>query len=240
MLGIYARSDVERGVFEAPSNEVVRGAIDVEFNVTEGNAGYAQPEGGQRHSPLPRARHPRLGRRTMASDAEWKYINVRRLFIFLERSIDEGTQWAVFEPNDERLWGRVTDTIRRSCARSGEPAPCRAKPNKMRSSSGTTCNHDAGRHRQRAAHLSGRRRDHQAREFVIFRIVKTGSHVSDTQSRNRSACFDSVRIRPEISRKSVEAVRRRARNLRLSLPWGHSRATWCRPSGACGNSPRLR
>ena len=52
------------------------------------------------------------GARTLASDVEWKYINVRRLFIFLERSIDEGTQWTVFEPNDERLWGRVADTIR--------------------------------------------------------------------------------------------------------------------------------
>jgi phage tail sheath protein FI len=48
----------------------------------------------------------------LSSDAEWKYINVRRYFMFLERSIDKGTQWVVFEPNDDRLWARVTDTIR--------------------------------------------------------------------------------------------------------------------------------
>jgi phage tail sheath protein FI len=52
------------------------------------------------------------GARTLSSDALWKYVNVRRLFIFLERSIDVGTQWVVFEPNDERLWATVTDTIR--------------------------------------------------------------------------------------------------------------------------------
>jgi phage tail sheath protein FI len=52
------------------------------------------------------------GARTLSTGVEWRYVNVRRLFIFLEHSIDEGTRWAVFEPNDERLWARVTDTIR--------------------------------------------------------------------------------------------------------------------------------
>jgi phage tail sheath protein FI len=52
------------------------------------------------------------GARTITSNALWKYVSVRRLFIFLERSIYEGTQWVVFEPNDDRLWARVTDTIR--------------------------------------------------------------------------------------------------------------------------------
>jgi Bacteriophage tail sheath protein len=52
------------------------------------------------------------GARTLSSDAEWKYVPVRRLFIFLERSISEGIQWAVFEPNDEPLWARVRDTVR--------------------------------------------------------------------------------------------------------------------------------
>jgi uncharacterized protein len=52
------------------------------------------------------------GARTMSSDSLWKYINVRRLFIFLERSIDQGTQWVVFEPNDDQLWSNVADTIR--------------------------------------------------------------------------------------------------------------------------------
>ena len=133
----------------------------------------------------------------MASDAEWKYINVRRLFIFLERSIDEGTQWAVFEPNDERLWGRVTDTIRRFLRAQWRAGALQGQPNKMRSSSGTTCNHDAGRHRQRAAHLSGRRRDHQARGVRHLRIVQdemsseaNSGASAITQSRNRSAWRD--------------------------------------------------
>src|SRR4029077_16138366 len=52
------------------------------------------------------------GARTLSSDGLWKYVPVRRLFIFLERSIYEGTQWVVFEPNDDRLWARVKDTIR--------------------------------------------------------------------------------------------------------------------------------
>jgi hypothetical protein len=51
------------------------------------------------------------GARTTASNTLWKYINVRRLFMFLEESIDEGTQWVVFEPNDEKLWARVKQTI---------------------------------------------------------------------------------------------------------------------------------
>jgi phage tail sheath protein FI len=76
------------------------------------DAGRPQPEGRQRHSPVSRPRHSRLGARTLTSNALWKYVSVRRLFIFLERSIYEGTQWVVFEPNDDRLWARVVDTIR--------------------------------------------------------------------------------------------------------------------------------
>ena len=112
VLGIYARSDTERGVFKAPSNEVVQGALDVEFNVTEAMQDVLNPKGVNVIRRFPGRGIRVWAARTMASDAEWKYINVRRLLIFLERSIDEGTQWAVFEPNDERLWGCVTDTIR--------------------------------------------------------------------------------------------------------------------------------
>ena len=52
------------------------------------------------------------GARTMSSDPEWKYVSTRRYLMFVERSIGEGTQWVVFEPNDARLWQRVTDSIR--------------------------------------------------------------------------------------------------------------------------------
>src|SRR5688572_19929514 len=112
VLGIYARSDSERGVFKAPSNEVVRGALDLEFNVTEAVQDVLNPKGVNVIRRFPGRGIRVWGARTMASDAEWKYINVRRLFIFLERSIEQGIQWTVFEPNDERLWGRVADTIR--------------------------------------------------------------------------------------------------------------------------------
>ena len=112
VLGIYARSDTERGVFKAPSNEVVRGALDVEFHVTEAMQDVLNPKGVNVIRRFPGRGIRVWGARTMASNAEWKYINARRLFVFLERSIDEGTQWAVFEPNGDRLWGRVIDTIR--------------------------------------------------------------------------------------------------------------------------------
>jgi uncharacterized protein len=112
VLGIYARSDTERGVFKAPSNEVVRGALDVEFNVTDAIQGVLNQKGVNVIRRFPERGIRVWGARTMASDGEWKYVNVRRLFIFLERSIQQGTRWAVFEPNDERLWGRVADTIR--------------------------------------------------------------------------------------------------------------------------------
>jgi uncharacterized protein len=112
VLGIYARSDVERGVFKAPSNEVVRGALDVEFNVTEAMQDVLNPKGVNVIRRFAGLGIRVWGARTMASNAEWKYVNVRRLLLFLERSIAEGLQWAVFEPNGERLWARVTDTIR--------------------------------------------------------------------------------------------------------------------------------
>jgi len=112
VLGVYARTDAERGVFKAPANEVLRGAVGLERDVGEG----AQDELGRRGVNLIRDFPERgirvWGARTLSSDSQWKYVNVRRLFIFLERSIYEGTRWVVFEPNDERLWQRVIDTIR--------------------------------------------------------------------------------------------------------------------------------
>jgi uncharacterized protein len=112
MLGIYARTDTERGVFKAPANEVVRGALDVRFEVNEATQGVINPLGVNAIRAFP-ARGIRIwGARTLSSNGLWKYVSVRRLFIFLERSIYEGTQWVVFEPNDDRLWARVKDTVR--------------------------------------------------------------------------------------------------------------------------------
>jgi hypothetical protein len=110
MVGIYARSDAERGVHKAPANESVRGAVDLEFQITKGEQDILNPRGVN----CIRAFSSGIrvwGARTLSSDTLWKYINIRRLFIFLEKSIDEGTQWVVFEPNNEKLWARVKQTI---------------------------------------------------------------------------------------------------------------------------------
>ncbi|MFK7695887.1 phage tail sheath family protein [Paenibacillus sp. HJGM_3] len=111
MAGIYARTDVERGVHKAPANEVVRGAVDLEFQITKQEQDVLNPRGVNVIRAFPGRGIRVWGARTLSSDASWKYINVRRLFIFLEESIDEGTQWVVFEPNDEKLWARVKRTI---------------------------------------------------------------------------------------------------------------------------------
>jgi len=112
MLGIYARTDVERGVFKAPANEVVRGALDLEFKVDERAQDVLNPRGVNAIRKFPGRGILLWGARTLSANPLWKYVSVRRLFIFLEHSIYEGTQWVVFEPNDERLWARVKDTIR--------------------------------------------------------------------------------------------------------------------------------
>jgi phage tail sheath protein FI len=112
MLGIYARSDTERGVFKAPANEIVRGALELENDINDNSQGQLNPRGVNAIRQFPGRGIRIWGARTMSSNALWKYVSVRRLFIFLERSIYENTQWVVFEPNDPRLWARVTDTIR--------------------------------------------------------------------------------------------------------------------------------
>ncbi|MDD4767587.1 MAG: phage tail sheath family protein [Desulfotomaculaceae bacterium] len=111
IAGIYARTDVERGVHKAPANEVVRGAVDLEFQITKGEQDILNPRGVNCIRFFPGRGIRVWGGRTLSSDPLWKYINVRRLFIYLEESIDEGTQWVVFEPNDEKLWARVRRTL---------------------------------------------------------------------------------------------------------------------------------
>ena len=112
VAGIYARNDIERGVWKAPANEVVRGAIAFETPVNTAQQEVLNPEGINCFRSF-EGRGLRLwGARTLSSDPEWKYVNVRRYFAYLERSIDKGTQWAVFEPNGEALWANVRATIR--------------------------------------------------------------------------------------------------------------------------------
>jgi phage tail sheath protein FI len=111
VAGIYARTDIERGVFKAPANEIVRGALELEFEVTDGGQGVLNPRGVNAIRAFPGRGRRVWGARTLSDNTLWKYVNVRRLFIFIEASIFRGTQWVVFEPNNDRLWGRVKQTI---------------------------------------------------------------------------------------------------------------------------------
>lgn len=111
VCGIYARTDVERGVFKAPANEVVRGALRFEQDINFAQQELLNPRGVNCLRHLPGRGFRVWGARTASSDPEWKYVNIRRYFNYLERSIDQGTQWAVFEPNGERLWSNIRETI---------------------------------------------------------------------------------------------------------------------------------
>ena len=111
IAGIYARSDTERGVHKAPANEIVRGALEIKLSITKGEQDILNPKGINCIRAFPGRGIRVWGARTTASNSLWKYVNVRRLFLYLEESIDEGTQWVVFEPNNEKLWGRVRATI---------------------------------------------------------------------------------------------------------------------------------
>mgnify|MGYP003288235017 CR=1 FL=1 len=109
--GIYARSDIERGVHKAPANEVVRGLTRFEANINKARQDVLNPEGINALRFFEGRGNRVWGARTMSSDPEWKYVNVRRLFIYIEHSIDKGTQWAVFEPNGPRLWANIRQTV---------------------------------------------------------------------------------------------------------------------------------
>ncbi len=111
VCGIYARNDVERGVFKAPANEVVRSALRFEQDINFAQQESLNPLGINCLRYLTGRGYRVWGARTVSSDPEWKYVNVRRYFNYLKQSIDRGTQWAVFEPNGERLWANVRDTV---------------------------------------------------------------------------------------------------------------------------------
>jgi uncharacterized protein len=104
MAGIWSRTDSTRGVHKAPANEVILGANGLGFQVTGPEQGELNRVGINCIRAFPGRGIRVWGARTLSSDPEWRYINVRRLFNFISESIMLGTQWAVFEPNDERLW----------------------------------------------------------------------------------------------------------------------------------------
>jgi hypothetical protein len=111
MAGIWARTDSTRGVHKAPANEVVRGVISLESGMTRGEHDQLNPVGVNCIRTFPGQGIRVWGARTLSSDPEWRYLNVRRLFNFVEKSILLGTNWVVFEPNDRYLWERVQRTI---------------------------------------------------------------------------------------------------------------------------------
>ena len=111
MAGIWARSDDTRGVHKAPANEVVRGAVSLELQITKAEHDQLNPVGINCIRSFPGRGIRVWGARTISSDPEWRYLNVRRLFNYVEESILEGTQWVVFEPNDSRLWDAVKRNI---------------------------------------------------------------------------------------------------------------------------------
>jgi uncharacterized protein len=112
VAGVWARTDGTRGVWKAPANEVVRGIARLETDVTNGEQDLLNPQQVNCIRSFGSNGIRIWGARTLAAtDQSWRYINVRRLFIFIEETIRRGTQWVVFEPNDSDLWARVNRTL---------------------------------------------------------------------------------------------------------------------------------
>ena len=115
VVGIYARVDEARGVHKAPANEVIRGITTLEHKLSDREQDVLNPHPTNINVLRDFSANNRgirvWGSRVITSDNAWRYVPVRRLFIFLEESLDEGLQFVVFEPNAEPLWARVRQTI---------------------------------------------------------------------------------------------------------------------------------
>jgi phage tail sheath protein FI len=111
VAGIYARNDIDRGVHKSPANDVIRQALGFEFLINKAQQEVLNPIGINCLRFFEGRGFRVWGARTASSDPEWKYLNVRRYFAFLERSIERGTQWVVFENNGPVLWENVRTTI---------------------------------------------------------------------------------------------------------------------------------
>jgi phage tail sheath protein FI len=111
MAGIWGRNDDSRGVHKAPANEVMRGVLSLDVQITKNEHDLLNPVGINCLRSFPGRGIRVWGARTLSSDPAWRYLNVRRLFNYLEESILNGTQWCVFEPNDPALWARIRRTI---------------------------------------------------------------------------------------------------------------------------------
>ncbi|KPL76909.1 hypothetical protein ADN00_09935 [Ornatilinea apprima] len=111
IAGLWARSDNTRGVHKAPANEVVQGVVGLAYQTTKGEQDTLNPIGVNCIRSFPGRGIRVWGARTLSSDPAWRYINVRRLFNYVEKSIENGTQWVVFEPNNRKLWARVNRDV---------------------------------------------------------------------------------------------------------------------------------
>lgn len=111
MAGVYARTEMEHGVHKAPGNEVLRGAVAVALELREDDLGQLNADGVNALRVLPGRGVRAWSARTLSDDPSWLYVNVRRLFIMLRRSIESGTAWAVFEANDARTWETLTREV---------------------------------------------------------------------------------------------------------------------------------
>jgi phage tail sheath protein FI len=115
MAGIYARVDETRGVYKAPANELIGGIDSIQVKLNKGDQDVLNPFPTNINALRDFTAQDRglrvYGARCITSDPEWKYINIRRLFIFIEHSLDIGTQWTVFEPNDQALWARLSQSV---------------------------------------------------------------------------------------------------------------------------------
>ena len=111
VCGIYARTDNARGVWKAPANETVTGAVDLQTAIDTHGQERLSAQGINSIRSFPARGILLWGARTASQDPLWKYVNVRRYFIYLEQSIHDGLQWVVFEPNGEPLWKAVRQTI---------------------------------------------------------------------------------------------------------------------------------
>lgn len=112
VMGIYAQTDQRRGVYKAPANVQIAGALGVQFQLTDADQGPLNLQGINILRVFPEQATPVVwGARTTSTDSDWQYVSTRRLFIYLEQSIEQGIRWAVFEPNNAFLWGKLKRTI---------------------------------------------------------------------------------------------------------------------------------
>jgi uncharacterized protein len=111
VMGVFARTDTERGVFKAPANEAVRSSVGLMEDYSQRRQDLLNPGGVNLIRAFPGRGQRIWGARTLTDDPLWMYVSVRRLFLMMESSIERSTQWVVFEPNDDTTWLRVRVSV---------------------------------------------------------------------------------------------------------------------------------